>query len=27
VDPRIDPATGDVFGTILRIAPKAAGVV
>ena len=21
VDPRIDPATGDVFGTILRIAP------
>ena len=27
VDPRFDPATGDVFGTILRIAPKAAGVV
>jgi len=23
VDPRIDPDTGDVFGTILRIAPTA----
>ena len=23
VDPRVDPDTGDVFGTILRIAPTA----
>ena len=23
VDPKLDPATGDVFGTILRIAPTA----
>ena len=27
VDPRFDPETGDVFGQILRIAPKAAGIV
>jgi hypothetical protein len=27
VDPRFDPVTGDVFGQILRIAPKAAGIV
>ena len=27
VDPRFDPETGDVFGRILRIAPKTAGVV
>ena len=27
VDPQFDPVTGDVFGQILRIAPKAAGIV
>jgi hypothetical protein len=27
VDPRVDPETGDVYGQILRIAPKVAGVV
>jgi hypothetical protein len=27
VDPRFDPETGDVYGQILRIAPKPAGIV
>ena len=27
VDLRFDPEIGDVFGKILRIAPKAAGIV